>query len=220
MRLDFAFILESLPALMGGLMVTIALVALATALGVAIGLVVCFGKLYAVGPFNLLCRTYVVVIRGIPEIVIMFWIYYCGPLLFDSRPSGFTSAVISMGVYSGAMLAEVFRAGILAVPKGQHQAAHALGLPTFWVWWSIIGPQAFRMMIPALLGILALQIKISGIASAIGVGELVYTASILGGQTYRYFDLFTTIGVIYFVLIFSISMMARRYEARLRRVAR
>jgi ABC-type amino acid transport system permease subunit len=74
-------------------------------------------------------------------------------------------------------------------------------------------------MIPALLGVLSLQIKISGMSSAIGVGELVYTANILGGQTYRYFDLYTTIGAMYFVIIFIISLVARQYEARLRSLA-
>jgi His/Glu/Gln/Arg/opine family amino acid ABC transporter permease subunit len=216
MRLDGAFILESMPLLLTGALVSIVLVILSTLIGCAIGLVVCFGKLYGVGPARQLSRLYVTVVRGIPEIVVMFWIYYCAPLLFHVRPSGFAAATVAMGLYAGAMLAEVFRAGILAVPDGQHKAAQALALSPFWTWWAVIGPQAFRAMIPALLGVLSLQIKISGMASAIGVGELVYTANILGGQTYRYFDLYTTIGAMYFVIVFIISLAARQCEARLR----
>jgi His/Glu/Gln/Arg/opine family amino acid ABC transporter permease subunit len=219
MHFDPRFVLSVLPELLKGLQFTFWLVLVSSVLGIVIGLGVCFGKLYATGFLNRLCRVYVVVVRGIPEIVVMFWVYYCCPLVLDARPSGFVSAAIAMALYSGAMLAEVFRAGIQAVPAGQHQAAKALGLPSLWLWLEIIGPQALRTMIPALLGLLSLQIKVSGIASAIGVGELVYTTTILSGQSFRYFELFTTVGLIYFAIIFALSALARAYELRLRNIA-
>lgn len=220
MHFDFGFLISSFPQLLSGLGNTLLLVCVSSVIGVLIGLGVCMGKLYATGALNRLCRIYIAVVRGIPEIVVMFWVYYCFPLMFNVRPSGFASAAIAMALYSGAMLAEVFRAGILAVPRGQHHAAHALGMPDFWIWAEIIAPQALRTMIPALLGVLSLEIKISGIASAIGFGELVYTSTILGAQSFRYFELFTAIGIVYFVLIFALSSAARGYEARLRSFTR
>lgn len=216
MQIDPLFLLSSAPELLKGLEFTLWLVLSSLAIGIVIGLCVCFGKMYAHGMLQKICVVYVVVARGIPEIVVMFWVYYCCPLVFSARPSGFWSAAIAMALYSGAMLAELFRAGIQSVPSGQHQAAKALGLPSLWLWLEIIGPQALRTMIPALLGLLSLQIKVSGMASAIGVGELVYRTTILAGQNFRYFELYTTAGLIYFVVIFSLSAMARSYEQRLK----
>ena len=215
MPFDFRFIERIFPQLLEGIWTTVELVVLSSLLGIVIGLAACLGKMKAVGPVNWVCRGYIVVARGIPEMVLMFWIYYCAPLIFDVRASGFYSAVLGMALYCGAMLAEVFRAGISAVPSGQFLASKALGLSGFWTWWEIIAPQALRFMIPALLATLALQVKLSGIASAVGVGELVYTANIIGGQSYRYFELYTTIGVIYFVIIAFFSLAARRYERHL-----
>jgi ABC-type amino acid transport system permease subunit len=147
----------------------------------------------------------------------MFWIYYCGPLLGGVRPSSNIAALVAMSLYVGALLSEVFRGGILAVPKGQGEAARSLGLPEFWVWTSIILPQAFRIVIPALIGVAALTVKVSGIASTIGVTELVYQANIIAGQSYRYFELFTAVALFYFLILFPMSMIAKGYERKLAR---
>ena len=120
-----------------------------------------------------------------------------------------------MSLYVGALLSEVVRGGILAVPKGQIEAARSLGVPEFWVWTSVILPQAFRVVIPALIGVAALTVKVSGIASTIGVTDLVYQANIIAGQSYRYFELFTAVGVFYFLILFPMSMLAKIYERKL-----
>jgi ABC-type amino acid transport system permease subunit len=113
------------------------------------------------------------------------------------------------------LLSEIFRGGILAVPRGQAEAARSLGVPEFWVWTSVILPQAFRIVIPALIGVAALTVKISGIASTIGVTELVFEANVAAGQSYRYFEMFTAVGVFYFLILFPMSMVAKGYERRL-----
>jgi ABC-type amino acid transport system permease subunit len=122
-----------------------------------------------------------------------------------------------MSLYAGAFLAEIFRAGILAVPRGQTEAARALGVPELFTWAEVILPQALRMMIPAFIGVVTLVVKVSGLASAIGVAELVYQANIVSGQSYRYFELFTAVGIFYFALIFPLSLLAQRYERVLAR---
>jgi ABC-type amino acid transport system permease subunit len=152
--------------------------------------------------------------------VVMFWIYYCGPLILDTRLSSFAAAAASMSLYAGAFLAEIFRAGILAVPRGQTEASRALGVPELFTWAEVILPQALRMMIPAFIGVVTLVVKVSGLASAIGVAELVYQANILSGQSYRYFELFTAVGIFYFALIFPLSLLAQHYERALVRRTR
>jgi His/Glu/Gln/Arg/opine family amino acid ABC transporter permease subunit len=220
MHFDTGIVLSHLPELWSGLELTVLLVVLSLPLGAGFGMLACLGKLLGRGLLAWLAVAYVATLRGIPELVVMFWIYYCGPLLLHSKLSSFSAALASMSLYAGAYLAEIFRAGVLAVPRGQVEAARALGLPEPWVWLEIILPQALKMMIPALIGVVTIVVKVSGLASAIGVAELVYRASIISGETYRYFELFTAIGVLYFLLIFPLSLAAQRYERILARKTR
>jgi His/Glu/Gln/Arg/opine family amino acid ABC transporter permease subunit len=212
---DISSVVRSLPELWIGLEYTLLLVFVSLGCGAVIGLLACLGRLLGRGLLVRLCAGYTTIFRGIPEVVLMFWIYYCGPLLGGVRPSSLVSALVAMSLYAGALLSEVFRGGILAVPKGQAEAARSLGVPEFWVWTRVLLPQAFRIVIPALIGVAALTVKVSGIASTIGVTELVYQANVIAGQSYRYFELFTAVGLFYFLILFPMSMIAKAYERRL-----
>jgi His/Glu/Gln/Arg/opine family amino acid ABC transporter permease subunit len=212
---DVSEVVRSLPDLWSGLQYTLLLVFFSLFCGTVIGLLACLGRLLGRGLLVRFCAAYTTIFRGIPEVVLMFWIYYCGPLLGGVRPSSLVAALVAMSLYAGALLSEVFRGGVLAVPKGQAEAARALGVPEFWVWTSVILPQAFRIVIPALLGVAALTVKVSGIASTIGVAELVYQANIIAGQSYRYFELFTAVGLFYFMILFPMSMIAKAWERKL-----
>jgi His/Glu/Gln/Arg/opine family amino acid ABC transporter permease subunit len=220
MHFDTHTIIRHLPELLQGVQLTMLLVLTSLAIGVVVGLVACLGKLLERGLLCWIASVYVMVMRGIPEMVVMFWIYYCGPLILNTRLSSFSAATASMSLYAGAFLAEIFRAGILAVPRGQGEAARALAIPELSLWAEVILPQALRMMIPAFIGVVTLVVKISGLASAIGVGELVYEASIVSGQTYRHFELFTAVAIFYFMLIFPLSLLAQSYERKLARKTR
>lgn len=212
MHFDTSVIVRNLPELLAGVRLTVLLVLVALGAGIVLGMIACVGKLLQRGLLCWIASAYVTVMRGIPEMVVMFWIYYCGPLILDTRLSSFAAAAASMSLYAGAFLAEIFRAGILAVPRGQTEAARALGIPELFTWAEVVVPQALRMMIPAFIGVVTLIVKVSGLASAIGVAELVYEANILAGQSYRYFELFTAVGIFYFCLIFPLSLLAQRYE--------
>jgi His/Glu/Gln/Arg/opine family amino acid ABC transporter permease subunit len=217
---DTTVIVRHLPELFAGVELTVLLVVVSLGVGTVLGMIACIGKLLGRGLLCWIASAYVTVMRGIPEMVVMFWIYYCGPLILDTRLSSFAAAATSMSLYAGAFLAEIFRAGILAVPRGQTEAARALGVPELFTWAEVILPQALRMMIPAFIGVVTLIVKVSGLASAIGVAELVYQANIVSGQSYRYFELFTAVGIFYFALIFPLSLLAQRYERVLARRTR
>lgn len=220
MHFDTGVVIRHLPQLWSGFELTVLLVVSSLVIGVFLGAVACFGKLLGRGLLYWMSVVYVAVTRSIPEMVAMFWIYYCAPLVLYSRLSSREAAITSMSLYAGAFLAEIFRAGILAVPRGQTEAARALGIPEGWIWLEVITPQALRMMIPAFIGLVTLIVKVSGIASAIGAAELVYQATIISGQSYRYFEMFSAVGVFYFVLIFPLSLLAQYYERRLARKMR
>ncbi|HZS82939.1 MAG TPA: amino acid ABC transporter permease [Stellaceae bacterium] len=213
MHFDTSVIAQNLPLLARGLELTLLLVAASLILGTAFGALACVGKLLGRGLLYWIAVGYIALLRGVPELIVMFWIYYCGPLLLGARLSSFAAALAAMSLYAGAYLAEIFRAGVLAVPRGHVEAARALGLAEPFVWLDIILPQALRTMIPAFIGVVTIIVKVSGLASAIGVAELVYEATIVSGQSYRYFELFTAVGACYFALIFPLSLLAQRYEA-------
>jgi ABC-type amino acid transport system permease subunit len=142
-------------------------------------------------------------------VVVIFWFYFCLPQLVDLRLSAFATGTLALGLSAGAFLSEIFRAGIEAVPRGQHDAAQALGLSRLPLWTLIILPQAVRPMVPAFVNYLTELLKHSTLLSAIGVGELAHAAFTMGGQTFRYFEFFTAIGFIFFVMIFHLSLYGR-----------
>ncbi len=215
MSFDASVIWQNLPILLAGVWLTILLVVIALAIGIGIGLLACGGTLLGRGFVYHLSVGYIGLFRGLPETVIIFWLYYCGPLILNTKLSAFQSATAALAIPSGAYLAEIFRAGVMAVPRGQLDAARALGLSSFWMVWDVIAPQALRLMIPPMLGILAILIKNSALVSAIGVEELFYRATVTAGQTFHYFELLTAAAVIYFLLILPLSILVQRQEKRL-----
>jgi polar amino acid transport system permease protein len=101
------------------------------------------------------------------------------------------------------------------VPRGQIEAGRALGLSSFWLVWDIVAPQALRMMIPPILGVVTILIKNSALVSAIGIEELFYRATVLGAQTFHYFAFLTVAAVVYFLMILPLSVLVQRQERRL-----
>jgi His/Glu/Gln/Arg/opine family amino acid ABC transporter permease subunit len=215
MHFDSSVIWQNLPALLSGIWLTIVIVVLSLLVGTVIGLVVCGGMLLGGPIVSRLSGAYVGLFRALPEPIIIFWLYYCAPLILNEKLSAFETGAIALAIPSGAYLAETFRAGILAVPVGQIEAGRAIGLSGIWLIWDVIGPQAARTMIPPMLGIVTLLIKNSALVSAIGVEELFYHATVLGGQTFHYFEFMTVTAGIYFCLIVPLSALLQRYERRL-----
>jgi His/Glu/Gln/Arg/opine family amino acid ABC transporter permease subunit len=212
---DTTAFLKALPTLALGLEMTAWLVVASMAIGSAIGLVACIGRLIGRGALNTLATAYISLFRGLPETVLVFWIYACGPLVLDVRLSDTASGILALSLVAGAYLGEIFRAGALAVPRGHVEAASALGLTTLDTARFVVVPQAFRIMLPAFFSLLTIVIKNSSIVSAIGVAELFYRANVLAGDTFKYFEIFTSAGVIYFAVIFPLSLASRRLERRL-----
>jgi His/Glu/Gln/Arg/opine family amino acid ABC transporter permease subunit len=210
MSFDISILRESIPVLMNGLWNTLLLVVASLCVGMLIGALVCAGRLSGRGLLHHLCVIYISAFRGLPETVLIFWLYFCGPLIFDSKITAFQSATIALAIIAGAYFAEIFRAGIEAIPKGQLEAARALGLSEPFILWDIVAPQAIRLMIAPLLGYTTILIKNTSIASAIGVEELFYQANVFAGQNLRYFEVFTTVAIVYFLMISPLSILVQR----------
>lgn len=217
MDFNIPVLIRYYPEILQGLETTLYIVVISLVIGSILGLIACFGKLSGSGIAYHFWSTFIDIFRTIPEIVLIFYVYYCLPLLFNVGMSSFVSGVVALSLLTGAVLAEVFRAGILAVPRGQLEAAAALAIPPFDKWRYIILPQAIRRMLPAFINFLTELLKASALLSAIGVGELLYKARNLGDQTFRHLEFFSAAAVLYFIVIFPLSMYARRIEWRLQK---
>jgi len=215
MAFDTSVIWSNLPLLAAGIRLTLLLTLAALALGIVIGLLACAGRLSGRGLLYYLSAGYIGLFRALPETVIIFWLYYCAPLILNAKLSAFWSGTIALAIPVGAYLAEIFRAGIGAVPRGQLDAARAVGLSPLWVVWDVVAPQALRMMIAPILGIVTILIKNSALVSAIGVEELFYRATVLAGQNFHHFELLSATAVLYFVMILPLSILMQRQERRL-----
>jgi polar amino acid transport system permease protein len=174
--LNMAVLRRSLPMLLDGLWLTLQLGAASIIAGLALGLVVALLGLYAVKPVRLLMRLYIDIFRSIPLLVLLIVIYYALPFL-GLRLSSFASAMTALTLVSGAYTAEIFRAGIEAIPHGQFEAAEALGLNQRQTMFDVILPQAVRIVIPPLTNNSINVIKDTALASVVAMPDLLKQAT-------------------------------------------
>lgn len=216
MDFDYHVLVRYYPLLLQGLWMTVLITLVAVIGGVTIGLVICSGRLSRRRALRGVTRAYIGFFRTTPEMVLIFWVYFCLPPLLNIRLSAFWSGAMALTLVTGAYLAEIFRAGIQSLPIGQFDAARALGLRPYQQWALVILPQAVRRMIPAFMAYLTELLKNTALLSAIGVAELAYQASTLGANTFRYMEFLSAVAVIFFAIIYPISVTVRYLENRLR----
>ena len=202
------------PVLLQGLWVTLAVAVVGLSIAILGGALICAARRSDRAALSAAARAYIAFFRITPEVVLIFWAYFCIPLITGWRVSGFWAGSITLGLIGAAYLAEIFRGGIETVPKGQNEAAMALGLRAWPRWRKIVLPQALRFSVPPLVNYFTEFLKNTTLLSAIGVSELSLQAYLLGGQTFRYVEFLTAIAFVYFALIFPFSLLSRRLELR------
>lgn len=214
MTLDPMFLWRHADALLSGLLVTLSILSVGGAIAIAGGAVVLVARIGMGALMRRVALGYVVFFRTTPEVILIFWAYYCIPFVFGQRLTGFWAGSITLGMIGAAYLSEILRGGIDAVPKGQREAAISLGLPAYPTWRCVILPQALRLSVPPFVNYFTEFLKNTTLLAAIGVGELALAAFTLGGQTYRHFEFLTVIAILYFLMILPVSLYARTLERR------
>jgi polar amino acid transport system substrate-binding protein len=204
-----------LPLLLKGALVTIELSCLAMGLAVVMGLLVALARLFGVAPVRWLATGYVEVVRGTPLLIQLYLIYYGLPNI-GIRLTAFSAAIIGLGLNYAAYEAENYRAGIQAIPRGQMEAALALGMTRWQALRRIILPQAIRIIIPPVNNDFIALFKDSSLVSVITMVELTKVYGMLANATYDYIGLGLMTAAIYFVLSYPASILAGRIERRLR----
>lgn len=216
MNLDFTAIVPSLPYILKGIGVTLKIVLVAGLLGFAFGIILAIFKISSSKALNWFADIYTSIFRGTPLILQLMIIYYGAPQIIGFEIAAYTAAVVSFSLNSGAYISEIIRAGILAVDKGQKEAAMALGVPSKRMMWDIILPQAMKNILPALMNEFITLTKESAIVTVIAVDDIMRRSYIVGGEQYRFFEPLIIAGLIYYLMVISLTFIGKAVERRMR----
>lgn len=214
-----AHIYTFLPNLLKGAGITILISVSSMALAIILGLILTILRLYSRPPLNTIATAYIEIYRGTPLLIQLYILYYGLPNIGISL-SPILAAFIGLGMNYAAYEAELYRAGINAIPKGQMEAALSLGMTQSLAIKRIIMPQAIRIALPGVTNDFIALFKDSSLVSVIAMVELTKTYSILAATTLRFFELGLIVAFLYFVMSYPLSLLAKRLEEKLRRSKR
>lgn len=207
---------EILLFLPDGIMVTFQVTVFSILVALVLGVLTGFGRLSKNKAVNLIASTYVEVIRGIPLLVQLFYIYYAlGRISFFKGLPPLAAAVIAMGICYGAYLGEVFRAGIEAIDKGQTEASRSLGFSHWQTMRYVILPQAWRTILPPVGNEFIALLKDSSLVSIIAVADLLRRGREFASDSFYYFETYTLVALIYLLITLLLSKLVGYMENRL-----
>jgi polar amino acid transport system permease protein len=215
--MDFGVLLqdENLPLLLHGLWVTIRMTFLALILSCFIGLVIGLGSMSKYKWISSLCATYLAWFRGTPLLVQLMLLYYGLAISLNIDLTASLAGVLGLGMYSGAYVSEIVRGAIQSIDRGQMEAGRSLGLSHWQSMFKVILPQAIRRMLPPLANEFIALTKNSSLLSVITVAELMRAANTIVADNYKYFEIYLTIAIFYFVVNYGISVLIRLLERKL-----
>ena len=206
---------RNLMFLIDGLYYTIALSVTAILISVVLGLLIALPGLARARPSRIINRVYVELVRAVPILVLILWVYYGLPQVADIAISMFWAGVLALAISDSAFQAEIFRAGIQSIDRGQHEAAHSISLSYVDKMRFVILPQAIKRILPALGNQLVYMLKMSSLVSVIGMQELTRRANELVVTEYRPLEIYTVLVLEYLLVILIVSAGVRRLERRL-----
>ena len=217
--LDPAYMLEVLPQLLKLLPVTLLIAVVSMAFAILIGLFVAMIRFLRVPVLDQLAQVYVSFFRGIPTLVQLFLIYYGLPQLIPamSTMDALTAAIIGFSLKESSYLAEIFRAALTSVDPGQREAGLATGMTSPQVYRRYIIPQAAFNALAATGNIFISLLKETSVAFTLGLTEMFAEAKIIASSSFRFFETFLVVGLVYWLLVVGYSWLQGRLEKRLSR---
>ena len=213
---DWSVVGKALPFLLKGLEVTVRITILSVALSLVLGLIVALVRM-GPRPLGVIGFIYIQIFRALSTYIYILFIYFGVAAAFHLDFDPITAGVVSLTLLNSAYMAEIYRAAIQAVDPGQREAARSLGLGSIATFANVTFPQAWRVALPALVNQFTDIIKDSSLVAAIGTPDLMYETIERNSFFQRPFELFTTIGVIYLVMVLIVAQLASRLEKRLQR---
>jgi len=216
---DFSFLWAYRWLILAGLGVTIAYTVGTILFGLVIGLVTGLLRLSRNPMITAPLIAYVEIFRCTPLLVQIVWFYYALPVVLGIDIPAHVAAVLVLSLYTGAFYAEIIRGGVNSIERGQWDAARAIGMRRRQVMRHVILPQAVKRMIPPFMNQSIIQLKNTSLVSTIAVADLLYQGTIITAATYRPLEVYTMVAVIYFLVLFPLTLAAQQVERRLARAA-
>ena len=220
METSLGYILDALPALFKGALVTLQLTAVSVAFGSIGGIALGIARLSKLWPLRLLARAYIDFFRGTPLLVQLFMIYFGGPALLQSFGIEFSfnqwgAAVLGLALNSAAYLAEIVRAGIQSIEVGQKEASESLGVSSGQTMRYVVFPQALRRMVPPLGNEFITLLKDTSLVAVIGYQELFRQGQLVVARNFRSFEIFFAVALVYLALNIIASQAFSLLERKL-----
>lgn len=212
----WGLIVESLPSLLKGLGNTLLLTIVSLFFAFFLGLIFGFMKVGRNRWLRGIATVFVDIFRGIPLLVLAFFIYFGIPQAFGFTMSPIVAAVLTLSLNAGAYVTEIIRGGIQSIDPGQLEAARSLGLPYRKAMMKIIIPQAIKVMIPTFINQLVITLKDTSILSVIGLVELTQSGKIIIARTFASFDIWLVVAIMYLVVITILTKISDRLERKVR----
>jgi polar amino acid transport system permease protein len=204
---------EFFPILMNGVALTIVVTVGSLLLSTVLGLIWAMMRVSGIGALSMLSASLINVIRGIPIIVLLFYLYFVMPDLGVTL-SALQAAILGLGIAYSAYQAENFRAGIEAIDKGQIEAAQSIGMG----WWltmrRVVLPQAVRIVLPPYGNVMIMMLKDSSQASTITVAELALQGKLIASSTFKNTSVFTLVALMYLTMSIPLILLVRHFEKR------
>ena len=220
---DFGVIIRSLPYLFyDGMTFTLMLTAFATAGGIVFGTLLAMMRLSGFAPISLIAAGYVNLMRSVPLLLVIFWFYFLVPYIGQwmtgaDRPiqvGAFVSSFVTFTLFEAAYFAEIMRAGIQSIPRGQVAASQALGMAYLQTMSYIVLPQAFRNMVPILLTQTIILFQDTSLVYVISITDFMGAASKVAQRDGRLVEMYLFAALVYFVISFLASLLVRRLQSR------
>ena len=211
---DFSVIVLHPSEWLRGLFVTMTYAIATVAAGLMIGVVCGMSMLSRYRILTSPLYGYVHLFRCTPLLIQIVWFYYALPVVIGVNLPAWLAAGLGLTLYMGAYSAEIFRAGIMSIDKGQWQAARALGMLPGRMMRRIILPQATRRMLPPFVNQSVLQLKNTSLLSVVAVPDLMYTGTLLVSETFRPLEVYTSLAAFYFIILYPLQKLAKLLERR------
>jgi polar amino acid transport system permease protein len=212
---DFTPVWENMDILLLGLLNTLKITGTALSFGIPLGLLLALLRLAPSRWLSWPARFIIEFFRTTPPLVQLFWFFFALPILVGIEMTPFLAAALTFSIQSSAFFAEVFRAGIQSIERGQREGAYALGMTATQCMKRVILPQAVKRMIPAFLERSIELMKTTTLVATVSYADLLYQANDLAQKSFRPLEVFTVTALIYFVFIYCVSLLAHRLERRL-----
>ena len=211
---DFTVVEKSIPVLMKGVALTFELWIIAFPAALLLGFFLSLGRVSGTKWLNFPSIAYVELFRNTPVLIQLIWFYYAFPIIVGTQLSPVTACLMGLILNTSAYCTEIFRSGILSIGRGQWEGGKAIGMSYGMTMRRIILPQVFKRMLPAFTNRGIELAKVTSLGSVLAVQEIMYQGRLLSNAYYRPLEIFTTVALVYFILIYPGSFLSSKLEKR------